>query len=300
MSRVRALVLKARDSNAMLSRRHEAYGELVRQFQDMAYACAYAVLGDFHLAENVAQEAFVSAWQKLPQLRQPEAFSGWLRRIVVSECNRLTRGKRPTMTPLGDTSEFASDQADPQAALEREERAGEVTRAIAKLPKDERMAVVLFYLQERSQKEISAFLEVPTTTVAKRLYSARARLRGLVLGALKTNLAAQRPSLSDTFAARVKAGIYDDYVGRYKFERRPDLIVTIWREGDKLISEGGGQRNELSADEVFEGGLKTLEFDGRGKFLRDGRGRISHFVYYEFGREMGLARKIAGPPRRRL
>ena len=51
----------------------------------MAFACAYAAPCDFHLAEDAAQGAFVTAWRKLTQLREPEAFPGWLRRIVLTE-----------------------------------------------------------------------------------------------------------------------------------------------------------------------------------------------------------------------
>ncbi len=258
----------------------------------MAYACAYAVLGDHHLAEDAAQEAFVSAWGNLDHLRVPEAFPGWFRRIVLTECNRLTRGKRLRSVPLGDSGRVPSAQADPQTVIERDELTEAVLTAIERLPKNERMAVVLFYVREHSQKDISAFLGVPLTTVAKRLYSARARLRGMVLRGFKNDLAAHRPSRSKRFAEKVKAGIYDDYIGQYRFERRPELVVTIRREGDRLMSEGGGQRNELFAEDGSESELRATEFDGRGRFVRDKKGRVSHLIYYEFGRKMGLAKKI--------
>src|SRR5919197_1810211 len=90
----RRLVQKAADPCSPLGERHEAFGELVTGFQDMAFGGAYAVLGDFYLAEDAAQEAFIAAWQRLDQLRAPEAFPGWLRRIVLTRCNRLTRGRR--------------------------------------------------------------------------------------------------------------------------------------------------------------------------------------------------------------
>src|ERR687883_1015826 len=97
MEKTRALVCKATDADAPLAERHEAFDELVRRFQDMAFACAYAALCDFHLAEDAAQEAFVAAWRKLSRLREPAAFPGWLRRVVLTECSRLTRGKRAPM-----------------------------------------------------------------------------------------------------------------------------------------------------------------------------------------------------------
>src|SRR5919199_3074206 len=94
MEKTRALICKATDATRTLAERHEAFDELVRRFQDMAFACAYAALCDFHLAEDAAQEAFVSAWRKLSQLREPEAFPGWLRRVVLTECGRLRRKRR--------------------------------------------------------------------------------------------------------------------------------------------------------------------------------------------------------------
>ena len=292
MNRTRALVLKATDSDATLAEQHEAFGELVRLFQDMAYACAYAVLGDFRLAEDAAQEAFITAWQKLDQLRQPEAFPGWFRRIVLTECNRLARGKRIRTTPLDNGISVPSADADPQTFIERDELIGVVSAAINALPEKERMVVVLFYVEGNSQNDISAFLEVPTTTVAKRLYSARVRLKGMMTDRFKQDLAVHRPSRNESFGEKVKAGIYDEYVGQYRFEMRPELVVTVKREGDKLMSESSGQRNELYAKEKSESELLTKEFDGRGKFIRDEQGQITHLIYYEFGREMGRAKKI--------
>ena len=140
---------------------------------------------------------------------------------------------------------------------------------------------------------------MPLTTVAKRLYSARVRLKGMMLRGVREDLAVHRPSRSARFAEKVKAGIYDDYIGRYRFERRPDLVVTIRREGDRLVSEGGGQRNELFAEAGTRGELRAMEFDGRGKFVRDKKGRVTHVIYYEFGRRMGRAKKLRGPSRSR-
>jgi DNA-directed RNA polymerase specialized sigma24 family protein len=99
---VRSLVQEVTDPRRQLGERHEAFGELVARFQDMAFGCAYAVLRDFYLAEDAAQEAFITAWQSLHQLRTPEAFPGWLRRVVLTRCNRLTRGKRLQIVPLDD------------------------------------------------------------------------------------------------------------------------------------------------------------------------------------------------------
>ncbi len=294
VNQLRTLILKATDSNATLAERHQAFSELVRLFQDLAYAAAYAKLGDYDLAEEAAQRAFISAWQKLEQLRTPEAFPGWFRRIVLTECNRLTRGKHLRSTSLDAGLMVPSDQTDPQTALERDELTRTLFRAINTLPANQRLIVLLFYVKEYSQNDISLFLEIPLTTVARRLYSARVRLRGMTADGLRAGLSARRPSRNRTFAEKVRAGIYDEYVGQYKFELRPDLIVTIKKEGQQLISEAAAQRNELFAGDESENELRTREFDGCGKFVRDEQGRITHLIYYEFGCEMGLAKKFCG------
>src|SRR5258708_3587178 len=77
-----------------------AYGWIVRRFQDMAVGYAATILGDFHLAEDAAQEAFLEAWRDLALLREPAAFAGWLRKIVFKQCDRLTRGKRIDTVPM--------------------------------------------------------------------------------------------------------------------------------------------------------------------------------------------------------
>jgi len=177
--------------------------------------------------------------------------------------------------------------------LERNALTNTLFTAMKDLPEKERLVVVLFYVKEYSQSDISAFLEVPLTTVAKRLYSARVRLRGMVMDGFKKGLAAHRPSRNQSFTAKVRAGIYDEYVGQYRFELRPELVVIIKREGDRLLGEAAGQTNELWARRESENELRTREFDGMGRFVRDREGRVSHLIYYEFGREMGLAKKIS-------
>lgn len=298
MNKTRDLIIKIVCSDSTFSAKHEAFAEIVRLFQDMAYACAYSALGDFHLAEDAAQEAFVTAWQKLGQLRAPEAFPGWFRRIVLTECNRLTRGKRlPTVSLDAGGLEFFSAGCAPQPqqeVIEQNELEKAILAAVESLPQNERMAITLFYLDEQSHKAISEFLEVPETTVAKRLYSARQRLKNKLMKNFKDKFAKHRPSRNKTFAEKVRAGIFDAYLGEYRYEVRPELVVTIKREGDTLVGEAAGQRNQLFAPDASENELLTKEFDGKGQFIRDERsGRVTHFIYYEFGQEMGRALKIS-------
>jgi hypothetical protein len=94
----------------------------------------------------------------------------------------------------------------------------------------------------------------------------------------------------------VQCGLLDEYIGQYRFERRPDHLVSIMREGDTLISESAGQRHILLSS--AEHSLRTHHYDGEGRFRRNRRGEITHFVYYEFGKRMGIARRISGQSER--
>ena len=144
MKDVDDIVRRAADPNSSPALRCEAFGELVIRFQDMAFACAFAVLGDAYLAQDTAQEAFVLAWQKLGQLREPAAFPGWFKRIVLTQCNRLTRCKRLQVLPLEAGVNTSTNEPGPHFNAERQELVTKVLQAINALPENERLVTTLF------------------------------------------------------------------------------------------------------------------------------------------------------------
>ena len=172
--------------------RQEAFGELIKQFQDMAYQYAHSILNDPQLAHEATQEAFITAYQKLGQLREPEAFPGWLRRIVLTQCNRLRRKKRLPADSLGDMTDIPSTEPDPAAAIETRALKSTILTAIEALPDHERVVVRLFYLQGHSLKEVAQRLELPVTTIKKRLQYARKRLREMMTQEIGANFMACR------------------------------------------------------------------------------------------------------------
>ena len=116
------LVAEAASTSTPAARRSRAFGEIVAQLQDMAVGYAYARLGDFHLAEDAAQHAFVEAWRNVGQLRDHSAFAAWLRRLVVGACSRLTRGKQVQTVPIDRAGDVPSDEPTPHENAERRER----------------------------------------------------------------------------------------------------------------------------------------------------------------------------------
>ncbi|HEU5163302.1 MAG TPA: hypothetical protein VFV54_09180, partial [Thermoanaerobaculia bacterium] len=109
---------------------------------------------------------------------------------------------------------------------------------------------------------------------------------------IRDEFLSMRPS--PRFSRKVMEGTFDEYVGDYRFDERPEHVVRIRREGARLLSYGGGQRNVLAS--IRHTSLVTTEFDGEGRFQRNGAGRIVGFVYYEFGARLGVARRISSSP----
>jgi RNA polymerase sigma factor (sigma-70 family) len=178
----------------------EAYEPIVQAFQDMAVGYAFAVLGDWHLAEDAAQEAFVAAYCELPSLRDPAAFPGWFRRILFKHIDRLRRIRR-RFASLDQVSQFVGLDQDPLGIVVDEEFRDSVLAAIHTLSIPQREVVMLFYIGAYSHKEIAEFLGIPISTVKMRLFHARTQLRS-ELEEIEQALQPHRPSRDHTFVEK--------------------------------------------------------------------------------------------------
>ena len=180
-----------------------AFRDLVVRFQDMAVGYAFSLLGDYHLAEDAAQEAFLAVHQEVRSLRRPEAFVGWLRTVVFKHCDRVRRRQRVT-EPLGAEDErLVADDLAPAEAVARSEVGRLVGRAIGALPPGQREVVSLYYIGERRGPEVATFLDLPLTTVKKRLHDAKPHLKRSMERMAKQFLEDHRPSRDADFADRV-------------------------------------------------------------------------------------------------
>lgn len=177
----------------------EAFTELVRRFQDMAVGYAWSLLGDFHLAQDAAQDAFIQVFGDLHNLREAAAFPGWLRH---------TRRAELSTVPLEGIQNITADFNDstPLDELERAETAVVIRRAVAALPEHQRETVTLYYISEHSQSEIATFLDISEGAVRKRLHDARHALKETFLDMVKTTLHNDAPSRDDRFEKHVLLG----------------------------------------------------------------------------------------------
>ena len=176
----------------------DAFAALVRRFQDMAVGYGYSLVGDQQLAEDVAQEAFLTAYLHLSTLRQPAAFPGWLRRIVERQAHRI-HSRQLDCLPLEEAVNWPATTPEPALLVEQGEVREQLDAALAALPEAQRVVVALFYISDYSLQEISAFLGIPVGTVKSRLHTARERLKRSTLTLIQETLPTYRPSRDEQF-----------------------------------------------------------------------------------------------------
>ena len=174
----------------ILSGDDAAFGILVEKYQKSVHALVWRKIGDYHYAEEIMQDAFLQAYKKLPTLKNPNQFAGWLYVIANRLCidwmrkQKWIRKQKPAMqslenTPVEEIEESSyTHHMSEQWVAERTEYCHEfVQKLLDKLPENERTVVTLYYLEEMPTKEIGKFLGVPVNTIASRLHRARKRLQ---------------------------------------------------------------------------------------------------------------------------
>ena len=161
-----------------------AFAELVKKYQKQVHALVWRKIGDFHTAEEITQDVFLKAYQRLATLKKPQSFVSWLYVIAANDCSTYLRKKRLRTQSLEDTSGVQLEKATYSGYViaENERTSAEAQRdavkqLLAKLQESERTVITLFYFAEMTCKEISEFLGVSANTIKSRLSRARHRLQ---------------------------------------------------------------------------------------------------------------------------
>lgn len=185
---------------AALGNGFEAFAAIVERYKDALFGVALARLGNLHDAEDVAQQVFIEAFERLDHLRDPQRLGAWLRSMTVHRSIDLVRRRGKTVAMEG-VAEPVAPQLTPQAELEQRELHERVWRALNQLPHAQRETLTLFYLGEHSRQQIAAMQEVPEETVKSRLRLAREKLKEELVDMVEEDLKTQTPRRD--FAQRV-------------------------------------------------------------------------------------------------
>lgn len=157
-----------------------AFEQLVTAYQGGVYRLALRMCGSAAAAEDVAQEAFLSAWKNLPQFRGDSQFSTWLYRLTThAAIDYLRREKRHEASDIDDVT-VADETSSPQETVERSETQTAVRDALAALSPEYREVILLRYMQELSYTEIGIALHLPSGTVKSRLNRAKGQLKEIL------------------------------------------------------------------------------------------------------------------------
>jgi RNA polymerase sigma-70 factor, ECF subfamily len=156
-----------------------AFDTLVRRHYRAAYAVALAVLGRRTDAEDVCQDGWVRALERLDDCREPDRFVYWLLQIVRNRArNYLDYRRVRTTEPL--EPDTAASAADPRKDLDSDRLRGRLEESLAEIPEVQREIVLLHDLEGWSHREIAGSLDISEVMSRQHLFRARRRLRELL------------------------------------------------------------------------------------------------------------------------
>jgi RNA polymerase sigma-70 factor (ECF subfamily) len=166
----------------------EAFNQLVRSYEQLAYNVAYRILGDYDRAMDATQNAFLRGYRALDQFRGG-SFKAWLLRITTNCCYDILRRKqRHPSTPVDDLVEnpehsriLENHTESAENGLIREELGTSIQRGLDTLPYDQRVVVIMADIQDMSYEEIAQVTSVPLGTVKSRISRGRKKLRDYFL-----------------------------------------------------------------------------------------------------------------------
>ncbi|MCY3742843.1 MAG: sigma-70 family RNA polymerase sigma factor [Candidatus Poribacteria bacterium] len=161
-----------------------AFSVIVRKYQKPVHALVWRKVGDFHIAEEITQDAFLKAYKELATLKKPHRFARWLSVIATRGCIAWLRKKRLSTQSLEHTSHAQLEQATYSGYViqENEQMTAEAQREVvekllSKLRENERTVITLHYFAEMTHEEISEFLGTSVGTIKSRLRRAQQRLK---------------------------------------------------------------------------------------------------------------------------
>jgi RNA polymerase sigma-70 factor (ECF subfamily) len=162
------------------SGRPGACAELIRLHYQKVYRLLVHLTGDVHQAEDLTQETFVSAWEKIASFQGRATLATWLYRIAYTKFVDGRRSRRRTAGMLRQLPGPAAPPADPLETVMADDEARHLYRALDELDAPERTLLVLHYLQGLSYRDMAVVLQEPTGTVKWRTSEALDRLRAVL------------------------------------------------------------------------------------------------------------------------
>jgi RNA polymerase sigma factor (sigma-70 family) len=174
--------------NRILRGETPAYRELVNRHKDYAFTIAYRILNNREDAEEAAQDAFVRAFNALPNFNRESKFTTWFYRIIINAALTIQQKKKITTENIDNAHSDAHilRGGDSTENLKRKEQRFYIQQALKQLLPDDVTMITLFYLKEQSLDEIAEIVGIEANTVKVKLHRARKRLAEVMQNMLKS------------------------------------------------------------------------------------------------------------------
>ncbi|KFL37464.1 RNA polymerase sigma factor [Arenimonas donghaensis] len=189
----------------------EAYGRIVAACQGTVASIALAIVRDVPASEDVAQEAFLSAWQNLRRLRNPDSFLPWLRQITRNLARDHLRARNRLREPAGDVEALLAQVADPHpepAERFADHQEHDIAAAVIdSLPAESREVLLLYYREGQNSRQVAGLLGLQDAAVRKRLQRARDRVRVELLDRLGHFARGTAPGVAFTSAVALALAV---------------------------------------------------------------------------------------------
>lgn len=165
-----------------------AFEELIDRYKKSVFAIIYRMTGHYQEAEDIAQEVFVTVYQKLYQFDSSKKFAPWIHRIAINTCiSSLRKNNKVTLLNFDESftkqyeSELSYNYGDPETALERNEFKAEIRAALTELPESYQSVLILRYQLDLNNHEIAETLGVSKENVEVKVHRARKALRKIII-----------------------------------------------------------------------------------------------------------------------
>lgn len=160
-----------------------AFNEIYKLTSPKAFFVAFEITKNNQDAEDILQESYITALDKISTLDKPESFVGWFHRIVANKAKDSLKKKKPTLFDCDENDAFEvipDEDTDflPEASVDKSELHKIVMSVLDELSEEKRACVLMYYFEECSVNDIAETLDVPVSTVKNRLFTARKDLQG--------------------------------------------------------------------------------------------------------------------------
>ena len=261
--------------HASLRGEKDAFAELIGRHWPVAVSLAARVLGSADLGHDAAQEATIAAMNGLDQLRSADRFGAWFCGITLNVARRWLRQMRAELRAR--LPDHASPEPGPQELAELAELTAAVRTAVAQLAAGQREAVMLFYLQGLTHREVAAELGITVGAVKARLHQARSSLTPSLRPfaappeeAVMT-IPATGPAWADVFVAEIRRNQADD-ITRYRH-----VMVLAEQDGDRRLPIwiGPAEAIALALNLEAHEAPRPLTYQMAGRLLEASGGHIT-------------------------